>query len=264
MCIGVSKITPSKSAEHRCDTALSGCLPCQYRLAIGRSRDFPVPRRFRRLSARDGNVRVACRWRQAHRGVVPGEERTRVPEVPHAARLQVLRLRDHAAPRAGHHLRRRPQRLGQVQRGRRPVLGHGRAGREEPARRQDGGRHLRRHHQPGAARPRRGRAHHRQQRRRPADRLRRGDDQPPDVPLRAERVRDQRRQLPPARRAGPAVRQRARPRDARDRRPGPARPDPARGPRGAPGDHRGGGRRTQAPQAQGKGAAQARRDAGST
>ena len=38
-----------------------------------------------------------------------------------------------------------PERLGQVQRRRRPRLGDGRAGRQEPARRQDGGRHLRRH-----------------------------------------------------------------------------------------------------------------------
>ena len=59
--------------------------------------------------------------------------------------LQVLRLGDDAAPRAGHHLHRRAQRLRQVQRRRRPRLGHGRAGRQEPARRQDGGRHLRRH-----------------------------------------------------------------------------------------------------------------------
>ena len=53
---------------------------------------------------------------------------------------------DDAAVRAGHHLRRRPQRLGQVQRRGRARLGHGRAGRQVAARRQDGGRHLRRHH----------------------------------------------------------------------------------------------------------------------
>src|SRR3954451_21454020 len=29
---------------------------------------------------------------------------TCVPEEPHASRLQVVRLRDHASPRAGHHL----------------------------------------------------------------------------------------------------------------------------------------------------------------
>ena len=44
-----------------------------------------------------------------------------------------------------------------------------------------------------AAGPRRGHAHHRQLRRRAADRLHRGLDHPPDVPLRRERVRDQRR-----------------------------------------------------------------------
>ena len=170
--------------------------------------------------------------------------------------------RDDAAARARHHLHRRPQRLRQVQRRRRARLGDGRAGRQVPARRQDGGRHLRRHLRPPAAGPRRGAADHRQLRRRAADRVRRGHDQPDDVPQRRLRVRHQRQLLPAARRPGAAQRLRHRPRDARDRRPGPARRDPARHPRGPPRLHRGGRRRPQAPQAQGEGAPQARLDRG--
>ncbi len=56
-----------------------------------------------------------------------------------------------------------------------------------------------------AAGPGRGHAHHRQHRRRAADRLHRGLDHPADVPLRRERVRDQRRLLPAARHPGAAV-----------------------------------------------------------
>ena len=185
-----------------------------------------------------------------------------VPQEPHAQGLQVLRLLDDPAARARHHLHRGPQRLRQVQRGRRPRLGDGRAGRQVAARRQDGGRHLRRHLRPPAAGPRRGAADHRQHRRRAADRVRRGHDQPDDVPQRRLRVRHQRQPLPPARRAGAAQRLRHRARDARDRRAGPARLDPARDPRGPPRLHRGGRRRPQAPQAQGEGAPQARVDRG--
>ena len=155
-----------------------------------------------------------------------------------------------------------PQRLRQVQRRRRARLGDGRAGREVAARRQDGGRHLRRHLRPPAAGPGRGGADHRQQRRRPADRVRRGDDQPHDVPQRWLGVRHQRQSLPAARRPGAAQRLRHRARDARDRRAGPARLDPARHPGGPPRLHRGGGRRPQAPQAQGEGAPQAGVDRG--
>ena len=106
--------------------------------------------------------------------------------------------------------------------------------------------------------PRRGAAHHRQLRRRAADRVRRGHDQPHDVPQRRLGVRHQRHALPAARRPGAAQRLRHRPRDARDRRAGPARHDPARHPRGPARLHRGGRRRPQAPQAQGEGAPQAR------
>ena len=74
----------------------------------------------------------------------PGEQPV-VPEEPDPEGVQVLRVLDDAAARARHHLHRRAQRLRQVQRRRRPRLGDGRAGRQEPARRQDGGRHLRRH-----------------------------------------------------------------------------------------------------------------------
>ena len=181
-----------------------------------------------------------------------------VPEEPDPEGVQVLRLLDDAPARAGHHLHRRPQRLRQVQRRRRARLGDGRAGRQVPARRQDGGRHLRRHLRPPAAGPRRGPADHRQLRRRAADRVRRGHDQPDDVPQRRLGVRHQRQLLPAARRPGAALRLRHRPRDARDRRAGPARLDPARHPRGPPRLHRGGRRRPQAPQAQGEGAPQAR------
>ncbi len=90
------------------------------------------------------------------------------------------------------------------------------------------------------------------------DRVRRGDDQPHDVPQRRVGVRHQRQPVPPARRPGAAVRLRHRPRDARDRRAGPARHDPARDPRGPARLHRGGRGRPQAPQAQGEGAPQAR------
>ena len=88
---------------------------------------------------------------------VPGEEPRVVPEEPDPEGVQVLRLVDHAAARAGHHLHRRAERLRQVQRRRRARLGDGRAGRQVPARRQDGRRHLRRHLRPPAAGPRRGR-----------------------------------------------------------------------------------------------------------
>ncbi|MCU0266142.1 MAG: cell wall-binding repeat-containing protein [Actinomycetia bacterium] len=47
------------------------------------------------------------------------------PEDPHPARLQVVRVVHDAAVRAGHHLRRRPERLREVQRGRRPGVGDG-------------------------------------------------------------------------------------------------------------------------------------------
>ena len=115
---------------------------------------------------------------------------------------------------------------------------------------------------PPAAGPGRGRADHRQHRRRAADRVLRGHDQPDDVPQRRLGVRHQRLAVPAARRPGAALRLRHRPRDARDRRAGPARLDPARHPRGPARLHRGGGRRPQAPQAQGEGAPQARRHRG--
>ena len=182
-----------------------------------------------------------------------------VPEEPDPEGVQVLRVLDHPAARAGHHLHRGPQRLRQVQRRRRARLGDGRAGRQVAARRQDGGRHLRRYVGPAAAGPRRGAADDRQHRRRAADRVRRGDDQPHHVPQRRVRVRHQRHALPAARRPGAAQRLRHRPRDARDRRAGPARHDPARDARGPARLHRGGRGRPQAPQAQGEGAPQARR-----
>ena len=102
----------------------------------------------------------------------------------------------HAAVRARHHRRGRPERFRQVQRCRRDRLGARRAGREGAARREDGRRHLRRHRGPAAAGSGRGHADHRQLRRRAAHRLLRGVDHPPDVPRRRGRIRDQRLVVP--------------------------------------------------------------------
>ena len=141
-------------------------------------------------------------------------------------------------------------------------LGDGRAGRQEPARRQDGGRHLRGHVVARPAGPRRGDRHDRQLRQRAANRVLRGVDHPADVPRRCQRVRNQRHQLPFDGCAGAALRLRHRARDARHRRAGQARRDP-RIPAGGPtGVHRGSRRRAQAPQAQGEGGPQARLDVG--
>ena len=118
------------------------------------------------------------------RRACPAGSPPRAPQEPDPARLQVLRVLDDAALRAGDHLRRRTQRVRQVQRGRCAGLGHGRAGGQVPARRQDGGRHLRRHVRPPAAGPGRGAADHRQRRRRAADRLLRGHDLADHVPER--------------------------------------------------------------------------------
>ena len=119
-----------------------------------------------------------------------------------------------------------PNGSGQVQRRRRAGLGDGGAGRQDAARRQDGGRHLRRHLLAGAAGARRGDAYHRQLRQRAAHRVFRGVHHPPDVPRRRRRVRDQRQQLPAAGHPGTAERLRYRPRNARNRGPGPALADP--------------------------------------
>ena len=194
---------------------------------------------------------ASARWKEARV----------VPEEPDPEGVQVLRAADHLRLRTRRHLRRRPQRLRQVERRRRSGLGDGGAGRQDPPRRQDGGRHLRGHVDPRPARSRRGHAHHRQLRRRPADRVHRGHDQPHPVPQRIERVRDQRAGLPSPRRPGAPERLRPRPRDARDRRPGPARRRAAREPRGASRLHRGGRRNPQAPSPQGEDRAQARGDA---
>ena len=191
-----------------------------------------------------------------------GRGSKRAPEEPHAEGLQVLRLGHHTAPGTGYHLRGRPERLGQEQRRRRHQLGARRAGREGPARREDGGRHLRRHLRPRAAGPRRGHADGRQLRRRAADRLLRGVDHPAHVPRRRRRVRDQRHCLPAARHPGAAQRLGNRARAARRRRAGAARLRAAVAPGRPSCLHRGGRGRPQAPQAQGEGAAQARRDAG--
>ena len=113
----------------------------------------PARRRMRGLS---GRLAVKCQrtwppvpWlRPWPAGQWLGRSSAGVPEDPYPARVQVVRVRDHAAVRARHHLHRRPERLGQVERRRRVLLGHGRAGRQAAARRQDGGRRLRRHRRP--------------------------------------------------------------------------------------------------------------------
>ena len=195
-------------------------------------------------------------------GNLSGSLARRVPQESDAEGLQVLRIADDSALRAGHHRGRRAQRLRQIQRGRCPGLGDGGAGRKDAARRKDGRRHLRRHLVARPAGPRRSHRHHRQLRQRAADRILRGVDHPPDVPRRRQRIRNQRRQLPFDGCPGAAERLRHRPRDARDRRAGQARRDPAVATRRSPRVHRRSRRRAQAPQAQGKGPPQTRRDVG--
>ena len=224
-------------------------------------------------SADDGRVAASARvgpparkvgsTRVAYGGSRPGPEgRFHAPEERDAQRVQVVRAADHLRVRDRRDVHRRPQRIRQVERRRRPRLGDGGAGGEDPPRRQDGGRHLRRHRDARPARSRRGAAHDRQQRRRAADRVLRGEHQSHALPQRRERVRHQRRCLPPAGRAGAAQRLRPRPRDARDRRPGPPRQRAPGVARGATGLHRGGRRDPQAPPAQGEDPPQARRDGG--
>ena len=177
-------------------------------------RDRRFPRCLR--GCRDRTTTRPRRRRQ------PGEPV--VPEEPDPQGVQVLRLLDDAAARAGHHLHRRAQRLGQVQRRRRAGLGDGRAGRQVAARRQDGGRHLRRHLRPPAAGPRRGAADDRQLRRRAADRLRRGHDQPDHVPQRRLGVRHQRHDRAGCSTSRSCCRDSGIGREMHvDRRPGPAR-----------------------------------------
>ncbi len=105
------------------------------------------------------------------------------------------------------------------------------------------------------ARSGRGQSDARQLRRAAPDRVHRGHGHPHPVPHRRERVRHQRRPVPPARHPGAAVRRRGRPPAARDRQPGPDRCRAQRPARGPPGDHRRSRRRAQVPQAQGEGRA---------
>ena len=99
---------------------------------------------------------------------------------------------------------------------------------------EDGGRHLRRHLQPGRARAGRGLAHHRQRLGPAPGRHGRGDHHPDAVPLGRQRVRHQRRPLPAARHPRAPERLGGRPPAAHDHRPGPARHGPQRrGPRTA-------------------------------
>ena len=74
-----------------------------------------------------------------------------------------------------------------------------------------------------------------------------------------ERVRHQRRAVPPAGHPGAAVGHRRGPPAARHRQPGPDRRRPQRPSRGPAPDHRGGRGRPQVPQAQGEGRAPTRR-----
>ena len=135
----------------------------------------------------------------------------------------------------------------------------GAVGRAQP---EDGRRDLRRHRQAAGPRAGRGRPDDRQLGRPAADRVHRGDRLAHAVPHRGERIRHQRRQLPPARRPGTALRRRRRPSAARHRQPGPDRRGAQRPPGGPPLDHRGGRRRPQVPTPQGEGRAPARRHRG--
>ena len=150
------------------------------------------------------------RWAQlgGHDGPAPrGRPRPRLswaraPQDPDDQGIQVLRLVNHPPSGARNHRRGRPQRVWQVQRRRRPDLGHGGAGRQEPARRLHGRRHLRRRRLPPGPRACRGLLDHRQHRRRPADRLHRGHHLTHPVPRGRLGVPDQRHPMPPPRRPG--------------------------------------------------------------
>jgi hypothetical protein len=85
-----------------------------------------------------------------------------VPEVAHPQRFQVVRRRHHPATRAGGHRRRRSQRVGQVERGRRHRWVLGAQAPSAVRSPEDGRRHLRRHRQATGAGSCRGDPHHRQ------------------------------------------------------------------------------------------------------
>ncbi len=126
---------------------------------------------------------------------------------------------------------------------------------------ENGGRHLRRHLVTPGARPGRGLAHHRQRRRQAPHRPVRGDHHPDALPLGGQRVRHQRRPVPPARYPGAVL---GRPQGVGRQQHvivGQGQLDIAlqRPPRGSPGHHRGGGRRPQAPPPPGAGRAPAGR-----
>lgn len=206
--------------------------------------------------------RLMCPAPSWAKPAVKGRVRRRAPQGHDPPRVQILRLGHHSAVRARNHLCRGTQWIRQIQCGGRALLGHGRTGRENTARRQDGRRHLRRHHRASAARPRRGLPHDRQLRWCASHRVRRSHHHPDHVPKWRQRVPDQWRHLPAAGHPGIAVGLRHRARDARHRRAGAARLGTPRRSDGAAGLHRGSGGRTQAPQAEREGAAEAGRHAG--
>ena len=194
------------------------------------------------------------RRRAAKRGSV-------ADQVPRNLRLQELRRQDEVRVPSRDHRRRRPQRLRQVQRGRRHPLGDGRAVAAPPARQGHGGRDLRGRRGASSRRSRRGRALLRQlRRRRPAGlrRLLRDPGRAPAVPLRRVRVPDQQGGGAPARRAGLLPGHRHRHPGLHHRRAGPHRRDRVGQARGSPRADRGGGGHQQVQGAPPGGGAQAR------
>ncbi len=99
--------------------------------------------------------------------------------------------------RARHHRRGRSERVGQVEHRGRADVGHGRAGRQEPARQLDGGRDLRGYVEPSAVGPRPGEPDHRQHRSHAGHRLHRGHDLTHDLAQRRLRIRHQRTSTTP-------------------------------------------------------------------
>ncbi len=175
-------------------------------------------------------------------------------------RLQVVRREDRCEGLSRGHLHRRPERVRQVQRGRRDALGPRRAEPEDPPWQQDGGRHLPRlglaqdggH---GRGQPRL------QQRRRPQRAVERGGGGPAAVPDRGERVPAQHQRVPPARRAGSLRGHRGQSQGLRAHGPGAPQPRADRQAVGAPPVHRGGGGHRPLQAAALRDPGQARRDA---
>ena len=164
---------------------------------------------------------------------------TYVPESARDPGLQVLPRQNAPHLRAGHHRHRGAQRLGKIEYLRRHPLGHGRAELQNAPRRQDAGRHLRRHGQAPGHGLCPGLAGHRQLRRDTGQRRRGGHHHPALLPQRRERVLHQPRAGAAARRERAADGHRHGPRRLFHHRAGAHRRDHQRQKRRAP---RGAGR----------------------